>query len=201
VLLQIIGIVVSITLTIIMQELAKKRKKHSLLTLGIFALIACFTVFKLIGYLYYLTLSSHYSSYIPKSFEIDKTIFAEDKIGGFIEGCGVGIFKLSENTSANISRGGIVFLNNNSTITDSKRKKYARWQETPFVFERGEYCVFDRVVGEDAGGNTCADIPKSLQENIFLALNNPGTFRSGFNKNTEIIVIPNLRLVIFSHDR
>lgn len=184
-----------------MQDLAAKRKKYSLLTLGILALIACLAVYKLIAYLYFFALSTHYKSYIPVSFEIDKNVFAGDRTGGFIEGCGVAVFKMSENTSANISGGGVAFLNKNSIIRDNKHKQYESWQETPFAFERGEYPVFNHLVNEDAGGNTCVDIPASLKENIVSAIKKTGAFHSGFNENTELIVIPTLRLVVFSHDR
>lgn len=188
---------ICITLAITMQDLAIKLKKHSLLIFVIFAII----VYKLIGYLYFLVLSMHYSSYIPTSLEIDKTVFAGDQIGGFIEGCGVAVFKLSENTSENISVGGVEFLNKNSAISDSSPVKYKKWQETPFVFERNEYPIFRHLANEDAGGNTCVDVPTPLKEKILSAIEIPGGFYSRAKEHNELIVIPSIRLAIFSHER
>ena len=176
-------------------------KKYSSLTVGILVLVVSLAVYKLIGYLYFLVLSTHYGSYIPTSFEIEENVFAGDRIGGFIEGCGVAVFKLSEKTSASISGGGVTFLNKNSKISNSKHKQYNAWRETPFVFELDEYLVFGHLVNEDAGGNTCVDFPSPLKENILSAINRPGAFYTRFNKNTELLVIPSLTLAVFSHDR
>lgn len=184
-----------------MQVLVAKRHKHLILIRGILAFIACLAALKLIGHLYFLVLSTHYSSYVPASFEIKKTVFAGDQIGGFIEGCGVAVFELSEKTSANVSAGGIAFLDKNSMTRESKHKQYENWQKTPFIFARGDYSVFGRLVSEDAGGNTCVDIPDALKKGILSAIESPGAFHSGFNKNTELMVIPTLRLAVFSHDR
>ncbi len=167
---------------------------------GIVVFIACLATYKLIGYIYFLVLSTHYSWYIPTAFEIDKAVFAEDRIGGFIEGCGVAIFELSEKTSASVSEGGIAFLNNNSTTRDSTHKQYMSWQGTS-VAEPSKHYLFLQLVHEDAGGNTCVDLPRSLREDISLAISSPGGFYSGFNKNTELLVIPALHLAVFSHDR
>ena len=145
-------------------------------------------------------LSTHYSSYIPASFKIEKTVLAGDRVGGFIEGCGAAIFELSEKTSTSISEGGVALLNNNSTTRDSTHERYMNWQETPIV-ERGKYHLFLHLVNEDAGGNTCVDLPRSLREDISSAINSPGAYYSGFNKDTELLLIPTLKLAIFSHDR
>lgn len=192
---------IDFTLAITMPNSAIKRNEHSSLKIGIIVLIACLAVYKLIGYLYLLSLSTHYNSYIPASFEIDKTVYVGDRVGGFIEGCGVAVFKLSEKTAASISEGRIHFLNDNSITRDGKHERYMRWRETPFVSNQGEYPVFSGVVNEDAGGNTCVNLPASLKEKISSAISSPGAFYSGFNKNTELLVIPTLRLAVFSHDR
>lgn len=164
------------------------------------ALIACLAAYKLIGYLYFLLLSAHYRSYIPASFEVDKAVFAGDRVGGFIEGCGVAIFELSERTSRDISEGGVAFLNGNSTTRDSTHNRYLNWQATPSG-ERGKYHLFVALVNEDAGGSTCVDVPKPVRDDISSAISRPGAFYSGFNKDTELLVIPALRLAIFSHQR
>lgn len=177
-----------------------KRKTHSTLTRGVVVLIACLAAYELTGYLYFLVLSTHYSSYIPASFEIEKTVFAGDRMGGFIQGCGVAIFELSEKTSTSISEGGRVFLNNNSTTRDSTHKRYMNWQETP-IDERGKSYLFLHLVNEDAGGNTCVDLPRYLREDISSAISSHGAFYSGFNKNTELLLVPTVKLAIFSHDR
>ncbi len=79
-----------------MQVLTAKRNEHLFLKRAILAFIACWAAFKLTGYLYSLVLAAHYSAYIPTSFEITKNVFAGSQQGGFIEGCGVAVFELSE---------------------------------------------------------------------------------------------------------
>ena len=186
-----------------MQYLSAKLKKHILLTRAILVLIAGLTVYKLMGYLYFLFLSSHYGSYIPTSFEIEKTVFVDDQIGGFIEGCGVGIFRLSDNTAAKISGGGVEFLNQNSTTNDRTHQQYKKWQETPFDSKHSEFPLFGEIANSQAlyTGASCVDIPEPLKIKILSATRSPGAFYSGFNKKTELIVIPSYRLAVFSHDR
>lgn len=175
-------------------------KKHPLLAYSLIVLIVWFSAYKLIGYLYFLAISTHYKSYIPASFIIERTVFAGDQIGGFIEGCGVAVFKLSKETSERIAEGGIAFLNVNSPTRESKHKQYMSWHATP-IAEEGKYHLFLKLANEDAGGNTCVDLPESLKDNISLAIRRPGAFYSGFNEDTELLVIPTLNLAIFSHDR
>lgn len=124
-----------------MQGSAVKHKSPSLLKQCFFALAVCLATYKLIGYLYFLALSTHYSTYIPTSFDVEKTIFVGEKIGGFIEGCGVAIFSLSKKSSANIIGGGIAFLNQNSTISDEKHEKYNNWKETIFLSATKTLCL------------------------------------------------------------
>ncbi|WP_432720816.1 hypothetical protein R0381_002914 [Jeongeupia wiesaeckerbachi] len=184
-----------------MPDATIKRNEHSPLKLGILVLITCFSAYKLTEYLYSQVLSVHYRSYIPASFEIERTVYTGDRVGGFIEGCGVAVLELSEKTATKISIGQITFLNDNSITRDSKHKRHMGWRETPFISNQGEHSVFGSVANEDAGGNTCVDLPVRLKENILSAINRPGAFYSGFNENTELLVIPTLRLVVFSHDR
>jgi len=175
-------------------------KKHPLMAYSLILLIAWFSAYKLIGYLHFLAISTHYKSYIPASFVIEKTVFAGDQIGGFTEGCGVAVFKLSKETSEKIHEGGIAFLNDNSQPREGKHKQYMSWHETP-IFEGGKYHLFLKLANEDAGGNTCVDLPESLKKNISLTIRRPRAFYSGLNENSELLVIPALNLAIFSHDR
>ncbi len=185
------------SLAITMFASVPKKKRLLLLIGSVLVLIAPFAVYKLIGYIPFLVLSTHYKSYIPTSFEIDESIFAGHEIGGFLEGCGIAIFKLSENTSANIASGGVVFLNQNSMISDSAHEPYKRWKEA----EREKFFKFQGLLEEDAGGNTCTDVPNPLKSEVLSAIDRPGVFYSGFNEDTELIVIPSLRLAVFSHNR
>lgn len=154
----------------------------------------------MIGYGYFLLLARHYKSYIPESFEIKKSVFAGDRIGGFIEGCGVAVFELTENTSKKISSGGVLFLNSNSTTRDSVHSQYSSWKETPLTEPRS-FHLFNGVANEDAGGKTCVEVPGSLKQDISSAIRSSGAFYSSFNKNTELLVIPKLHLAVYSHDR
>lgn len=159
-------------------------------------LAICFAVYRLIGYLYASVLMTHYQSFIPPSFETDRGVFAGDQMGGFVEGCGVAVFSLSERAAQKISVGGVAYLNETSRDTQRKDRQYQSWHQTTMG-----RTVFDSVATPDAGGNVCVEVPDGLVEKILGASNGPGAYFSGFNKNTEIVVIPSLRLVVFSHDR
>lgn len=171
----------------------------------VLVLIVCLSVYKLCGYLYSLVLSTHYKSYIPTAFEIEESVFAGDKTGGFIEGCGVAIFKISEHTSSNISKMGVAFLNENLIVKDTPRSHWAgyqNWKETPPTYERGEYSIFNRVADtEDVTGPNCVDVPNSEKENILSAIKSPGSYYSRESTHNELLVVPSLKLVVFSHDR
>ena len=173
--------------------------KRSSWVVGALGLAICFAIYKLIAYLYVFGLLTYYKSYMPESFEIERGVFAGDRIGGFLEGCGVGIFLLSEGTSRDISEGGIGFLNKSSRTIQSRDRHYQEWRQTPIAPQ--EYTVFQKVAMPDAGGHVCAEVSESLTKKVLSASRNAGTFYSGFNKNSELVVIPSLRLAVFSHDR
>jgi len=170
-----------------------KRSPFAAAALG---LAVGFAIYKLIGYLYLSALMAHYKSYIPSSFESAHGVFAGDRSGGFLEGCGVAVFSLSERTSTDISTGGLAFLNETSRGTQHQDRQYQSWRRAPI-----QVTVFQTVARPDAGGNVCAEVPDTLAEDILSAARGSDAFHSAFDKNTEVIVIPGLRLAVFSHDR
>lgn len=169
----------------------------------VLAIAAVFLAYELSGVAYFLVLSAHYKSYIPAQLEIEESIFAGDRIGGFNEGCGVAVFRLSGSAAENASRAGIDFLSPHPSAESSGTpvKGFKAWKESPFHVDNKEARIFRRLVSEDAGGNTCVDMPPQLRESILSALGRPGSFHSGSGPNAELIVIPALRLAVYSHDR
>jgi len=170
-------------------------KRSPLLAVAL-GLAICFAAYRLITYLCVLALMTHYESYIPPTFEIDRGVFAGEQVGGFAEGCRVAVFSISGRTATDISAGGVVFLNETARATRHKDRQYQNWREAPV-----ERTLFQRLAEPDAGGNVCAEVPDVLIKDILAASRGSGAFHSGFNPNTEIVVIPSLRLVVFSHDR
>lgn len=185
-----------------MHHMIGRRMRNSSLVWVVCVIVSLLVVYKLIGYLYFLMLSSHYKSYIPGSLEVVDTVFAGDQVGGYLEGCGIGIFRLSEEAAVKVSRDGVAFLNKSAIKHGGRsRREYSSWQETPFVLKGGGHFIFRRLSSEDAGGNICANVPEGVKEEILMAAKQSKSFYSQINIHDELMVMPALRLVVFSHDR
>lgn len=49
---------------------------------GLIVFMASMVMYKLLGYLYFLALSAHYHAYIPRTFEVEKTVFSHAGASG-----------------------------------------------------------------------------------------------------------------------
>lgn len=185
------------------------------LSLAVFiakGLIAFWLAYQVINYLSDAYQVSHYKSYIPTSLEVKKNIVVGSRRGGFIEGCGVAIFQLSESTSGKIETEGLNYLNRHLVPRKDQKlltraegqylKLYRKWLKTPFSSEDNNgYPLFRKLANRDLGGRVCVDVPGELKANILSAIDDASSYYTKIEKHNELIVIPKLSLAIFSHDR
>lgn len=175
------------------------QKKWVLSKRLIFIVVAIIAVYKLIAYAYFLILSAHYRQYLPPFVEIESNVYAGDSIGGFVEGCGVGIFKLSANTSAEISSKGVSFLNQNSKSNSGNdaHAEFSDWRETPHTAS-----IYEQVTAPERwyAESSCAEVPVSLGTAINRSLRQKGSFYAA-TSTSEVLIIPSLKVAIFSHNK
>ena len=113
------------------------------------------------------------------------------KSGG-IKGCGTAIYKLSEKTYQNIKEHGLEFLNSDLQPRNNSTSRYAQWKETPRKdWKRGEDWGFELLCG--------GKLPDNLYKEIVKSGKKAGSF---YTKKHEavLMIIPEKRLVIFSHN-
>lgn len=176
------------------------------------ALILFWLLFQMISYLYHAYQVSHYKSYIPASLEVKDSVIVGSRRGGFIEGCGVAIFKLTEEVLEEIKAEGLDYLDRHliprkdqellTRANGQYLKSYRKWRKTPFSpGDIGSYPIISKVARKDLGGKTCVDMPRELKESILSEIDDTFSFYTKIEKHNELIVIPKLSLVIFSHDR
>ena len=132
-----------------------------------------------------------YSSLIPAKIGIAYAINISGQ-SGFREGCGAAIFRLTNATADATSRKGIDFFND---AIYSRRSKdpyytYRSWKETP---------VPNTWTSEGTWpGLACSSASSSLLSQILLAASKKGSYYSSKDE-AEILVIPSLKLVVFSY--
>jgi hypothetical protein len=132
-----------------------------------------------------------YSGAIPLKVGITYAIHISGQ-SGFREGCGAAIFRLSDATADAISRKGIDFFNDVIYSRKSKERYYTykSWKETP---------VPNSWTSEGAWpGLSCSTVSRPLLSQILLAASNKGSYYSSKDE-AWIVVVPNLKLVVFSY--
>lgn len=132
-----------------------------------------------------------YSGLIPAKIGITYAINISGQ-SGFREGCGAAIFRLTNATASAISRKGNDFF---TDVIYSRRSKdpyytYRTWKETP---------VPNTWTSEGTWpGLGCSSVSSSLLSQILLAASKKGSYYS-CKDEAWIIVIPSLKLVVFSY--
>ena len=137
--------------------------------------------------------SSWYIGKIPANIEIVDTILISGE-SGFREGCGLAIFKLSEDTIKKIKTKGL------SALKDARQARkysdhfrvYSEWGETSYQWTDDGMTLKDRWLL----GSMCANIDMVLSKDINAALKSPGSFYATIHE-AGTIVIPNLGIVFF----
>ncbi len=141
----------------------------------------------------------HYRSYLPQKMEVDKDVFVGSQMGGFVEGCGVAVFHLSATSLKEIATNPLGFLNSHTSPRNGKHP-YGQWVETSTNVNQPS--LFNHVANsEEVTGPNCVNVPTGLKRSILSATTSPGSYFSGLNRNTELLVIPDVGLAVFSHDR
>lgn len=74
-----------------------------------------------------------YEGFLPSAIEVTENLFTDSTRGGFIEGCGVAIYRLSPSTKEHINSVGIdYFRQAKHPRKDNGRSfTYSEWKETP----------------------------------------------------------------------
>ncbi len=132
-----------------------------------------------------------YSSRIPAKIGITYAIHISGETG-FREGCGAAIFRLTNATVYAISRTGIDFFKDAIYSRRSKERYYTyeSWKETPVPStwtSEGTWPVL-----------ACASVSRPLLSQILVAASKKGSYYSSKDE-AEILVIPSLKLVVFSY--
>ncbi|MCC5641545.1 hypothetical protein LC607_00945 [Nostoc sp. CHAB 5824] len=132
-----------------------------------------------------------FSDLIPAKIGITYAIHIGGE-SGLLEGCGAAIFRLSDVTADAISRKGLDFFNDAiySRKSKARRYTYSSWKETP---------VPNSWTSEVSWpGLACSGASHSLLSKILLAASKKGSYYSSKDE-AEILVIPSLKLVVFSY--
>lgn len=132
-----------------------------------------------------------YSGIIPAKIGITYSIHIGGE-SGFREGCGAAIFRLSNTTADAIDREGLDFFNDVIYSRKSKERyyTYSLWKETP---------VPDSWTSEVSWpGLGCSGASHSLLSKILEAASKKGSYYSSKDEG-EILVIPSLKLVVFTY--
>lgn len=132
-----------------------------------------------------------YSDFIPAKIGITYAINISGH-SGLREGCGAAIFRLTNATADTICRQKIEFFND---AIYSRRSKdpyytYREWKETP---------VPNTWTSEGTWpGLGCSSVSSSLLSQILIAASKKGSYYSSKDE-AWILVIPSLKLVVFSY--
>jgi hypothetical protein len=129
-----------------------------------------------------------YRKAIPPQFELLDAIY-HDEISGFREGCGMAIFRLSDESIARIHHGGLGYLESARQGRDgTPYHHYEPWTATPASKQenlfRGAHCV--------------KNAPALLQQAQRLVDKEGAFFTTG--PEHDLVLVPSLGLIIFSYD-
>lgn len=131
----------------------------------------------------------HYKSYLPDEINVTYPISINEE-GGFREGCGVAIFHLSDATLEGIESQGVNFF---KTATQARghseyQYQYEPWHETPVP----------KSWNGGGGWLICSHLAdEKLLNEIFSASRKTGAYYTKKHE-AELVIIPSLKLVVFS---
>jgi hypothetical protein len=140
----------------------------------------------------------HYAKYLPPEVGQVSNNFVGSKIGGYLEGCGVAIFNLSDEFLNTIGENGLRSLSNAKRSRDGKRN-YLPWRETP-AEEVGSVLWFVTDT-EDVTGPNCVDLPKTIKEKLKKSIQLSGNYFSKVNDSSETIIFSREKIIVFAHYR
>lgn len=131
-----------------------------------------------------------YKEAIPAKLQLADLIY-HDEQSDLREGCGEAVFRLSGESLASIKRQGLAYFNDANLGRDGARyHQYAAWQTLAPQQPRQ-----DRLLR----GAHCIDDPPAMWDDIQKAVaQGEGFFTTGHEQ--DLIVIPKLGVIVFSHN-
>jgi hypothetical protein len=132
----------------------------------------------------------HFESFMPSTIELSEAVETGTESSLFRGGCGVAIFRLSENTSRRIEAEGLHFFDNATHPRDSINHPitYAPWNNTPLPHSwtsEGSWFMCSVTHG------------RSDSEIVEAAKRNGAYYTT--NGNVQLVVVPSLRMVALSY--
>lgn len=129
-----------------------------------------------------------YRQAIPPQFELQH-VMRHDEVGGFREGCGYAIFRLSEGNLARIRLQGAAYFETAHLGRDGKPDhQYRPWKATPASEQ-------DQLF---RGDNCAGDQPELLEQTQRAAGKEETFFTTGHEQ--DLVVVPALGLLIYSYN-
>ena len=128
-----------------------------------------------------------YTHLIPERIGIGPTLAISSDTHLF-SGCGVAAFWLTNETVEAVAREGVGFFADARTPRSDGRRGYPAWQATPMpdkTFSNGWWYGF-----------RCAYLGFGWKRAIYDAARRPGSFYSSDPGNSDLLVLPDLRLVV-----
>jgi hypothetical protein len=132
-----------------------------------------------------------YENAIPAKLELGKLIY-HDGQSGLREGCGEAIFELAKPTVERIKKEGLIFFDDVLLGRDGDSyHDYAPWQATPRATVQNASGLFR--------GSWCIKSPPVIWSRIRKATQVQSSYFTTGNEQ-DIVVIPELGIVVFSYD-
>jgi len=144
-----------------------------------------------VGMAYKLFQWQWYLGALPVQIEVDGVVSIADS-GGIREGCGAAVFALSRGTLDRLQDHGIAALADahQGRERNGAYNAFGAWRETPSTGQEKDVDL--RLSGMDCGG-----LDEALQQRIFAAVAQPGSYYATAAES-GLIVIPSLQIVVFS---
>ena len=133
-----------------------------------------------------------YRNAIPTKLQIEHLSF-HDEQSDLREGCGVAIFQLSDTTLSDIRRQGLGYFSDATLGRDGKDyHQYAPWQQwTPAQRERPELLRGWHCLDDDHSPALLEDVNKAVKSGEAF-------YTTG--SEMDLIVVPRLKVLVFSHN-
>lgn len=139
-----------------------------------------------------LILTSHYAGMVPAELEIVDTVAVHEDFTPYsTEGCGVAVFRMSRTLKAKLVAQGVTALENavQARENEGPRYRYSKWSTTPVP----------PVWVREGSWMMCPDIGSRLHRRIVDAARKEGAFFATLPEG-ELVVIPELELIVFSYN-
>ena len=164
-------------------------KRHKILTGLMVIFVAGFLV-------NHIAVTRYYQGVIPEKIEINGRLFIDMEQDFFMGGCGIAVFALSDKTTQEIKSSGIAFLENarigkgHRILLDDNYVEYEDWKETPNAAELSD--------GLPVAFSCASEIDEEWRRDVLMALSRSGSFYTRAQHGGGLIVIPDMKIVVFT---